>query len=139
MSGAEYRLNREDIYIPSSGIAERQENYKLGVVLQGFLFTPLAVKTQMMLLVNYEGTNQYIFSRLTLKQIFSYKTPSVGFDGTAQGNDDLTSLQLGLFIESPVIIGNLSLKLSGGYKKSWLPENSQEAGAYAGLSFYGSF
>ena len=139
LSGAEYRWNREDIRIISSGLTEIQRTNKLGAVFQGFLFAPLAARTQLMLLLNYDGSNQYIFSRLTLKQEFSGRAPALGLEGTAQGNDDITSIQVGAFIESPRILGGLSVKLSGGYKKSWLPEDFQEDGAYAGLSFYGRF
>ncbi len=139
LSGAEYRWNREDIRTISTGLTEIQRKNKLGAVFQGFLFTPLASRTQFMLLLNYDGSNQYIFSRLTLKQEFSGRAPAVGLEGTAQGNDDISSIQVGAFIESPRMFEALSLKLSGGYKKSWLPEDLQESSAYAGLSFYGRF
>ena len=139
LSGAEYRRNRENIRIPSSGLSELQRKNQLGVVFQGFLFASLADKTQMMMMLNYDGSNQYLFSRLTLKREFSGSAPTIGLEGTAQGNDDITSVQAGGLIESSRLLGGLYLKLSGGIKKSWFSEDGQEAGAYAGLSFYTTF
>lgn len=145
LSGPELRWNRDDIRIAGEGSATSQREKELSAVLQGFVYTPLADKTSLLLLANYDGANHYVFSRLSLIQVLAittfgkFRAPSIGLEGTAQGNDDITSVQAGIFIEISHVLGELSFRLSGGAKKTWSPDSSGENGAYAGAGFYTHF
>lgn len=144
LSGPELRRNREKINVANRGTVISRDEQELSAVLQGFVYTPLASRTSLMLLANYDGANQYVFSRLSIKQelrgtVFGLPAPSAGIDGTAQGNDVIKSVQAGIFIEISKVFGNLSLRFSGGVKKSWFPDDSNAGGVYIGSGFYSQF
>lgn len=141
LGGGEVRWNKEEEKT-TTGIQTVERETDFSGVLQTMLDTPLAIKTRLNLLVNYDGVNQYTYGRLGLKREVYVKRGdsgynlSLGLEGVGQGNDDIVSTQAGTFMEFYSFPLRLSLLLRGGYKKSYFEDAPNRGSGYIGVSLY---
>jgi len=143
--GLEYRWTKRDSTYSSRRFRDISASWYEGdvaFVVHGLTYANLSRFTSGMILLSYNGGNQYVFSRLSLKRQISntsFKSPRsifAGFDATLQGNQEIRTTQLGLLVEMSLMQGHLSFGLRGGVKRSWLTGGTTEDGLYIGTSLF---
>jgi hypothetical protein len=139
IAGPEMRWNDEQTrtagYLSVASLRDRL----LSGVVQGYLNAFVTHGMWVTLLANYNGGNQYLFNRLSVERRFGAGMTSIGLEGTAQGNNDIKSIQVGAFIGIPNLLTRASLRLSGGVKNSWNADDVHRTAGFAGAGFYTRF
>jgi len=139
LAGPELRWNDEQTRRKNSFVTISRDQRVASGVIQGYLNAPLANRTWVTVLANYNGANRYAFSRLSLERRLGVNMTAVGLEATAQGNEDIKSMQLGAFVGIPRVVGQVSFRVSGGIKNFWNAENTHKSAGVAGLGFYTRF
>jgi hypothetical protein len=93
-------------------------------------------------LVNYETTDEYLWSRLGYKhQISNYDWQGtwanfLGAEAIWQGNDDIRTLMLGGLVEFVHAPSSTAIMLRAGFKRSSFDVGDDRTGPYFGINFY---
>lgn len=136
LAGPEIRWNDERTAPNGAGQIRFAHDRQWSGVIQGYFNASLAPRSWLTLLASYGGANRYVFSRLILSHRFKEKAPLFGLEGTAQGNGDVKSAQVGASLEIADVIGAMSLKLGAGFKSSWSSDRTRTPAAFVGVGFY---
>jgi hypothetical protein len=137
--GPEIRWNDEQTRATGGLSVASQHDRALSGVVQGYLNASATRRIWVTLLANYNGGNQYLFNRLSIERRFGASMTSAGLEGTAQGNTDIKSLQLGAFVGMPNVLARLSIRVSGGIKNSWSADQIHKTAGFFGVGFYTRF
>lgn len=101
--------------------------------------------TNLLGLLHYSTTDDYIWGRLGLKRQVSNMdwkgrhTLYLGVEGVGQGNEDIRSWQVGGLVELLFAPSRLSLQFRSGYKQSSFDLGPDKTGPYFGVGLYKRF
>lgn len=119
--------------------------WRTGVNLGGDLYWDVTRRTNFQGIVSYGTEDEYLWTRAAVKRQvtnFDWKggtTWGVGVEGIAQGNEDITSRQIGALAEVVFVPSRLSLMFRGGFKHSTFEFGPDKNGPYFGVGLYKRF
>lgn len=139
--GPEVKWRRVEI-APVNGVDLSHSDTRVGATIAAEMVAHPSSHSTVMGLVNYGTADKYTWARLGFKQQVTNhdwqgnNTWYLGVDGTAQGNDDIRSVQLGGLVEVTFVPQDLSLQFRAGYKRSTFDVGPQRTGPYFAVGFY---
>lgn len=141
-AGPSFKWRNETFTDAAGNETEFDGDMEVGVSLGADAYLNPTEHDNVHALVNYDTTDDYLWSRLGYKhQISNHGWQDTwahfaGAEGIWQGNDDITTVMLGGLVEFVHAPSSTAIMLRAGFKKSTFEVADDRTGPYFGINFY---
>jgi outer membrane protein assembly factor BamA len=136
---------RETEVTSSTGVVTETDETRWGANVAGEVSLNPTTTENVLGIVNYNTTDDYLWARLGAKTQITNRSWSgptavaIGIEGIGQGNEDIKSTQIGGLLEVAHSPSKFSLMFRAGYKRSTFEVGPNKTGPYFGVGFYKRF
>jgi hypothetical protein len=133
---------RKTAFHPTSGAETEVTDTVVGASAGAQLYVNPSARSNVHAQVNYNTADKYTWGRVGVKGQLNNvnwqgpNTTFLGVEGIGQGNQDITSVQVGGFFEVVHVPTNVSMAFKAGYKRSTFPSAPDKTGPYFAVTFY---